>query len=875
MVRKIPFKSRFVVRFLAALVAVQVAAMGVSGWYFSNRAGKGAVEKAYSADESTVKSVASYLEASFRGFGQDLTLLAATPAMTSFEKLQAGDFMKNYTVSSLFVSGEDLVLFDKDRKRVADNRMTGDAADTSRFAWAERVEAIRPFVGPVIWNGDSPSRLFAVVVQNLATGSGYLQAQYSMRRVFQYLTDTRVGQKGYVVVVDEKGQVLYHPQPKILHDRATLESLGIKGVQPATWKISAPTEFKLVDGERYMVNYAWLTDHHVGVVSLHPMSEIDAVVADTRNGVMALMGLVLLATIVVSAVLGIRMVAPLNLLAGKMQAVRDGDMTVESGIKRPDEIGLLAEVFDLMRERIRQYTEHLEELVDEKMRQVRDILDSIDQGLLTVNLDGTVNPEHSRKANAILHVEDVSKSEVHQVLHLSDEGLTDWKAWVDLVVQKHMSMRWDKLAKVAPVRELKLGDPEDPKYVQVGYQKMLDKQDKLTKIMILAQDVTETRRIERIVMEEKARHENEVKTILGLVNTLPEVLQDYFEDLERRMVTLRSGLVELLEEARRARAEYPDGRPLSIDQDLVASVFRDLHTIKGNSATYGFEKLTHIAHEAEELVEALRPPIEVRSEATIEGVRAKLDEMTEAIEEIRMVGRKLSGGDELVLRIPESRVEAIRDLAHGLARDGGLSPEVARLVEACREVRNIPFARLTEKYSTVVRRLAERLDKLVRFQAVPADLEVDPHFLGRFDEALVHLVRNGVDHAIELPEEREDVGKPAEGTLRLTAKVTAKEIELTLEDDGKGIDGDRLVAKAIEGGALRPQDAEGMTWQQKIELVFQSGISTASEVTDLSGRGVGMDAVMSGIIAMGGRVELWSELGKGTRVTLALPREGV
>lgn len=873
MVRKIPFRNRFVVRFLATLVAVQVAAMGASGWYFSSRAGEDAVEKAFATNESAVKSIASFLESGFRGFGQDLTLLAATPALTSFDPAKAGELIKSYVVSSLFVSGEDVVLYDNLNRPVADNRMVGGGTDTSGFPWMLNVEAVRPFVGPVVWKGDSPSKIFAVMVQNLASTSGVLKAEFSFRRFFGLLKEYKIGEKGYVLVVDEKGQILYHPQPKILHDRYDLAKLGIKDAQPALWKIAAPTEYVLDDGNRYMANFAWIPDYRVGVVSLHPMSEIDAIVAETRKGVLALMGLVLLATLLVSGVLGIRMVRPLNVLAEKMQAVKDGDLSVESGIRRPDEIGMLAEVFDLMREQIRKYTEHLQDLVDEKMKQVRDILENIDQGLFTVNLDGTINPEHSRKATAILGVPEVAGSDVMKVLHLTEESMADWRSWIDLVMQKHGTLRWEKLAKVAPVRELDLGTPDEPKFVAVGYQKVLDRNANLVRIMVLAQDITEKKRVERIVAEEKARHENEVKTILGLVNTLPEVLQDYFEDLERRLRETRRSLDELMQESVRARAEHPAGAPLAIDQEAVESIFRDLHTIKGNSATYGFEKLTHVAHEAEELLEALKPPIEVRSDVTLKGLFGKLDELEAAYGEVRETSRRLSGGDGVVLRLPEEKVERVRELADRIARNVGRpdQDELDELLRACRTVRDVPLARLADKYATVARRLADRLGKKVRVAIEPAGLEVDPHFLGRFDEALVHMIRNSLDHAFEDPGTREAAGKDPVGTLRLAVEFEGREVVLTLSDDGRGIDGDKLVRKAIEEGAITPEQAEGMSWQQKIELVFESGLSTADAISDLSGRGVGMDAVRRSILAQGGSMLLESELGKGTTIVLRMP----
>jgi HPt (histidine-containing phosphotransfer) domain-containing protein len=517
--------------------------------------------------------------------------------------------------------------------------------------------------------------------------------------------------------------------------------------------------------------------------------------------------------------------------------------------------------------------EMLEKLLEIRTAEVRDILENIDQGLFTVNLDGTINPQPSRKTGSILQASDVAGSDVQKVLHLSEETSADWQHWIELVQQKHSTLRWEKLAKIAPVRELELGPPEDRRYVSVGYQKVLDSQDNLVRIMVLAQDVTETKRIEEMVATERARHEDEVKTILGLVNTLPEALQDYFEDLEHRIGNLNAALHELIAESTPAKAEHPSGTLRSIDPNIASAIFRDLHTIKGNSATYGFEKLTRAAHEAEELLEALQLPIGVDADASINTLFGKIERMEEVYHEIRETHRKLSGYDGVVLRLPEEKVENVRELAERLAHvPEHLDPtEVATLLEACRKLRDVPLSRLADKYVTMVRRLADRLGKLVRVEIVPSDLQMDPHFLGRFDEALVHLIRNSMDHAFESPEDREAAGKDPTGTLTLSVELNGSATVLTLSDDGRGIDGDNLVAKAIQEGILTPEQAFGMSWQRKIELVFESGLSTASGITDISGRGVGMDAVRRSLEAQGGSLLLESEPGKGTKAIMTIP----
>src|SRR5690606_27597258 len=151
------------------------------------------------------------------------------------------------------------------------------------------------------------------------------------------------------------------------------------------------------------------------------------------------------------------------------------------------------------------------------------------------------------------------------------------------------------------------------------------------------------------------------------------------------------------------------------------------------------------------------------------------------------------------------------------------------------------------------------------------ETELDRSIVHQLGDPLVHLVRNAVDHGLESPEERVALGKPPAGRLVLSARHEGNHVVIEVTDDGRGIDHEKIAAIALERGVLTQEELDMMTPAQRLQLIFRPGFSTAKEVTDVSGRGVGMDAVRTAMESLNGQVEVFSEPGKGTRVTLRLP----
>ena len=195
----------------------------------------------------------------------------------------------------------------------------------------------------------------------------------------------------------------------------------------------------------------------------------------------------------------------------------------------------------------------------------------------------------------------------------------------------------------------------------------------------------------------------------------------------------------------------------------------------------------------------------------------------------------------------------------------------ARLQSAVMRTRMQPVGKVFSRFPKVARDVARAMDKEVDLELVGADTELDRNLVEALADPLVHLVRNAIDHGVEAPDLREAQGKPRMGHVRLSAQQEGDYVSIEIQDDGAGIDPERLRAKAREKGLIDPEAAARLSSEECLHLVFLPGFSTKQQVTDISGRGVGMDVVQSRIRELSGQIQIQSELGRGSRFLIRVP----
>jgi len=255
---------------------------------------------------------------------------------------------------------------------------------------------------------------------------------------------------------------------------------------------------------------------------------------------------------------------------------------------------------------------------------------------------------------------------------------------------------------------------------------------------------------------------------------------------------------------------------------------------------------------------------------------AKKPDVVRSVQSVRVNIEKL---DSLVNMVGELVINKIRLLqiqsTHQIKELDETVSNIDRLTNDLRDevmqMRMVAVDQVFNRFPRMVRDLAKKKEKEIDLVVVGKEIELDRTVLDEVGEPLVHLLRNCVDHGIEPPDVRESAGKPRTGTIKLIARREKNHVVIEVIDDGAGIDPDKLRTKAVEKGITGKEEADSMSDENALMLIFAPGFSTAETITDVSGRGVGMDVVKTKIVELGGNVSLVSNVGVGTTVTLQLP----
>ncbi len=239
---------------------------------------------------------------------------------------------------------------------------------------------------------------------------------------------------------------------------------------------------------------------------------------------------------------------------------------------------------------------------------------------------------------------------------------------------------------------------------------------------------------------------------------------------------------------------------------------------------------------------------------------------------LALLDRLMNLATELVLvRNQNARALQSGNLEQLFWTGQGLDAVTSDLQASIMQTRMRPVGTVFSKFGRIVRDLAGKLKKEVDMEILGSDVELDKAIIEGIGDPLTHLVRNAIDHGIESPEERRKAGKSSLGLIRLSASHQSGQVNIQIQDDGKGMDPEVLKAAAVRKGILTPQEAEACQDKDAFKLIFEPGFSTAADVTSISGRGVGMDVVKSNFQKLGGTVDIDSTVGRGTTITITLP----
>ncbi|AIF69315.1 hypothetical protein PAP_04520 [Palaeococcus pacificus DY20341] len=387
-----------------------------------------------------------------------------------------------------------------------------------------------------------------------------------------------------------------------------------------------------------------------------------------------------------------------------------------------------------------------------------------------------------------------------------------------------------------------------------------------------------------------------VEDVEALIRRHPEIIDIKIDTLSENEEKEEQKGAKRVEIYLQRDAPLKSARIFLILEDLTKiGEISNLNSLKRKLETEEFdeEKITLFinTHESEEKIKELimkHPYVEEvkleesKSKSTPEKVEEQKNASKKTIQKIKMsqvVKINVNHLDKLMdlmseLVINKGRLDQIaefldnKELLETLSTTSRLMSE---LQEEIMQMRLVSLAMIFNKFPRMIRDLAKESGKEIELIMEGQDIEVDRSILDKLSDILVHLLRNAVDHGIELPEEREKMGKPRVGKIKLVAERKKNRIEITVSDDGKGIDPEKIKQKAITKGLLTEASANAMSKEELINLIFMPGFSTAEKVTKVSGRGVGLDVVHDIVKSLNGSLIVQSEVGKGTTFVVRLP----
>ncbi len=274
-------------------------------------------------------------------------------------------------------------------------------------------------------------------------------------------------------------------------------------------------------------------------------------------------------------------------------------------------------------------------------------------------------------------------------------------------------------------------------------------------------------------------------------------------------------------------------------------------------------------HDEEEAHEAGAPtgPAHVAAENTLRVDASRIDIV------MNLVGELIIGKSMLQRAISEFERRHTKDPVRGKLSDalGFQTRVLGELQKSVMKIRMVPVEQLFRRFPRIVRDVARLRNKDIGLEIAGQNTDLDKSILDALADPLAHLVRNAADHGIETAAEREAAGKPARGTIRLNAYHDGDQVVIEVSDDGHGLDREKIVRRAIERGILSAEAATQMNELEALQLIFTPGLSTADQVTEISGRGVGLDVVKSALESLKGSIELESEPGQSTTFRLLVP----
>ncbi|SAL33769.1 CheA signal transduction histidine kinase [Caballeronia sordidicola] len=574
------------------------------------------------------------------------------------------------------------------------------------------------------------------------------------------------------------------------------------------------------------------------------ISALNQTLATTATAIAIVTGIAVLLLTTIGSLLYRQITRPLSSMQAMMSEIASSqDFTRRVPVGRMDEVGHSIVAFNGMIEKIQQNSA----LLKQKTADIQAMLQNMQQGILTVVEGATVHAEYSAHLEAIFETNEIAGRELMDLVFTNTDLGVDARSQVDAAINACLgedSINFEFNQHLLVRETAKRMADGRVKILDLSWSAITDETDIIVRLMLCVRDVTELRQL--------AAETSEQKRQLEMIGEILAVNQEKFHQFIESSAGFVSENERIIREHRQANGA------------AIAELFRNMHTIKGNARTYSLQYLTDVVHETEQSYDALRRD-DAAQEWDQEGLAQELARVRDVIERYAHInevslGRKGPGRGSNAERYLTVDIEHIQASLRQLeAVNLGNPADLIAMRDAMHQTLRLLG---TESIGEVLAGVLDSLPSLAKELGKDApvvrirnnDHRLRSQASGALKNVFMHLLRNSVDHGLETPDVRTSQGKASSGTIEIEMSVDTDTLQITLSDDGRGLALGHIRNIAVERGWIGADETPSD--EAIADLIFRPGFSTAEKVTEVSGRGVGMDAVRDFLKRENGSIEL-------------------
>jgi len=483
-----------------------------------------------------------------------------------------------------------------------------------------------------------------------------------------------------------------------------------------------------------------------------------------------------------------------------------------------------------------------DKVIEKARRETTEILETVNEGLFLIDKDLILGEQHSARLVDVLGPQEFAGKSFQALLEniVSEKDAETARGFIELLFDPKVKEKLIGDLNPLSLVEVNIAQSNGgflTKHLQFSfaraYQKDEDGVQVISHVLVTVLDITEQVKLERALNESRKHNESQLEMITGLLHTHPGLLKEFIANSFNCFNRVNNILRQ-------------PAKTLQAVRDKATSIFREIHNFKGEAASLKLEFFETAAHKMEDTLALLRDK------------------------------RDLSGNDYLGLTVQlESLISYTQQVEH-LTEKLGQFAVVSSNAQRPASTKQVTGSRSSDGWNHLddfVQNMAMRNGKMVKLVASGlSEIELDSEYQKKLKDICIQLLRNAVVHGIETPRDRELSEKPMVGRIDVRlAKVSETEMELTVMDDGQGLDYDAIRTKALNSGKWPEDEIESWTNKHLLGLIFHEGFSTAAEINKDAGRGVGMEAVMNHVLAQRGKISVSSRSGRHCRFVITLP----